>query len=298
MEIDMEYCAFIDILGFKNKMLNFEEALKYYESFFSVYEAFSKMHDSMIAGISDAAKELLRNERPKSVVNKYIFSDSIILSSPDWKDLLFRIAHVMSWLLSSGFLFRGGIGYGKHSSNTQSDRMYIVSEGLVQAVEIEGKVANYPRIVVSQATMDSITGQLGSLYDLNHLLIQSEDDLWFINPFFLNPDIQPICDMVNKKYVQYRNERFAEKYAWMGTLCNYFYIPGLVARHPDKYYSGEFLDELPFPLPFQPSGENNSKYKFFYPRFFSTYKLNIDIYKQTFQQNLELLCALNVASAD
>ena len=37
MNYNEQFCAFIDILGFKNQMRNFENALEFYKDFFNEY---------------------------------------------------------------------------------------------------------------------------------------------------------------------------------------------------------------------------------------------------------------------
>lgn len=278
MNFSEQFCAFIDILGFKNKMQNFEEALEYYKHFFTSYKAFDKMHDNILQNVSDA----LQNKVPLSgssmkSVESMIFSDSIILYSSDWTSLLFRITNVMSHLLSSGFLFRGGIGYGKHYSDIQLGQTYIVSEGLVQAVEIEGKISNYPRIVISQSALEQILNQMNSLYDLNNMLIQSEDNRWFLNPFFLNPDITLVHQRIVQDIDTYHTEKFVEKYFWMHELCNYFHEQNYVRKFPSKYYLNDTIQQ-----------------HFFYPKTFHyqvygdfNYSLSQIIYKQSFQTNIK-----------
>lgn len=278
MSCNKQFCVFIDILGFKNKMNNFEDALKYYKQFFAMYEAFDKSHDSMLSSVSDVLQsDSPEIEKSKVSVGNIVFSDSILLYSADWKALLFRVSNVMSWLLSLGFFFRGGVGYGKHYSDIQLGQVHIVSEGLVQAVEIESKKSNYPRIVISQQALDEILVQMSSLYDLNNMLIQSEDNMWFINPFFLNPDISPICECVEKNIAKYSSEGFVEKYVWMQELCKYFYHQELVRVYPSQYFSDE-----------------SQKYHFFYPKTFHVqvfgginYSLKDTVYRQSFQTNIE-----------
>lgn len=278
MCFNKQFCVFIDILGFKNKINNFEEALKYYKQFFTVYEAFDKLHDSISDSVSDALQnDTPKKERSKVYVDNMVFSDSILLYSTDWKALLFRVSNVMSWLLSLGFFFRGGVGYGKHYSDIQLGQVHIVSEGLVQAVEIESKISNYPRIVISQQALDEIVAQMNSLYDLNNMLIQSEDNLWFVNPFFLNPDISPIHECVEKNIEKYCSERFVEKYVWMQALCRYFYRQEYVREYPSQYFADESIN-----------------YHFFYPKTFHVqvfggvnYSLRNTVYNQSFQTNIE-----------
>ena len=43
MEIENKFCAFIDILGFKNKTKNFENAVKYYKDYIRCYDLFTSI---------------------------------------------------------------------------------------------------------------------------------------------------------------------------------------------------------------------------------------------------------------
>lgn len=276
MDNSKQFCIFIDILGFKNRMKNFEDALIYYKRFFAVFDAFDKMHSSIVKEVSNTLKQNFSQDNSSSYIGNITFSDSIVFYSTDWKALLFRVANVMSFLLSSGFLFRGGVGYGKHYSDIQPGHTYIVSEGLVQAVEIESKISIYPRIVISEPALKQIAVEMKSLYDLNNMLIQSEDDLWFINPFFLNPDISEIYKQTECNIKKYDAERFVEKYLWMKELCIYFREQQNIRTHPSDYY----LNNAAIP-------------HFFYPKTFhvgilgtKNYSLSNAIYSQSYQTNI------------
>jgi hypothetical protein len=279
MKISQQFCAFIDILGFKNRMQNFEEALEYYLSYFNTYRLLNEMHNTLVdvEGV---------NIFSDPDVEDIILSDSIIMHSPNWKALTFRLANIMSWLLSSGFLFRGGVGYGKQYSDIDIGKTCIVSEGLIQAVEIESKVSKYPRIVISQSALSEMLRQADSPFDLKNMMIQSEDNLWFINPFFLNPNIEQIMRTLEHEIERYKGEGFIDKYLWMSELCYYFREKHFVREHPFEYYSKG--------LPVDPlyADFGCSTIRFFYPKVFSVgafgafdYEIDIEIYKQTLKQN-------------
>ena len=277
MDYNEQFCVFIDILGFKNKMKNFDDALIYYKHFFAAFNALDKFHSDFLRVVSDAMHDKLSQSNSlTSYVGNIIFSDSIIFYSTDWKALLLRTANVMSYLLSSGFLFRGGMGYGKHYSDIKSGQIYIVSEGLVQAVEIESHISIYPRIVISESALKEILNQMNSLYDFNHMLIQSEDNLWFLNPFFLNPDITKIYELIECSIKEYASEKYVEKYLWMKELCIYFYEQQQIRLHPSKYYLNSAI--IPH---------------FFYPKTFDfgifgdkNYLLSSTIYSQSYRTNV------------
>lgn len=107
MEIENKFCAFIDILGFKNKTKNFENAVKYYKDYIRCYDLFTSIDKNIFADINGENKK-------QEEIEEIIFSDSIILYSADWLRLIQRVANVMAALLELGFWFRGGIGYGKY----------------------------------------------------------------------------------------------------------------------------------------------------------------------------------------
>lgn len=278
MDYNKQFCIFIDILGFKNRMKNFDDALTYYKRFFAYFDAFDKMHSSILKEVSDTlSQNFSQYDNTSSCIENITFSDSVIFYSTNWKALLFRAANVMSFLLSSGFLFRGGIGYGKHYSDIKLGHTYIVSEGLVQAVEIESKISIYPRIVISKPALKQILIEMESLYDLNNILIQSEDNLWFLNPFFLNPDISEIYKKIEYYIKKYNTEKFVDKYLWMKELCIYFREQQKIHLYPSDYY----LNNATIP-------------HFFYPKTFQVgilgaknYSLSNTIYNQSYQTNID-----------
>ncbi len=278
--IENKFCAFIDILGFKNKIKNFEEALEYYKAYYKSCKACGDMHDSLLESVYSSFGKLKDSEKPFSNVSYYSFSDSVIFLSSDWKSLLFKVANVMAFMLDLGFLFRGGIGYGKHYENISLHDMRIVSEGLVYAVETESTISCYPRIVIHKSAIDEIYKSLDSVNDLDNLLIQSEDDFWFINPFFFTSDIRDIYEKIKKDADIYKNEKFANKYYWMIELCEYFIFKDSVRKNPQKYYNHEL---------------NNLTYghMFFYPKIYQfaifgklNYSLDKSIYENSFKVNI------------
>lgn len=284
MCIENRYCAFIDILGFKNKMKNFEDALKYYQSYFQTFHSLDQMHNQLINSVNSNLPE---SQNYDSSLQTCCFSDSIIISSLDWKSLFFKICNIMSYMLEFGFLFRGGIGFGKHYSNISSHEMQLVSEGLVQAVEIESKIAKYPRIVLHESALNEILTSLPSIWDLNQILIQSEDNLWFINPFFLNPDIRNIYIITKQNIEKYKHESFIDKYHWMSALCLYFLNQDSVSENPELYFSKSYEHS---------QIETSYKHSFFYPHIYLkskfgnfNYSLDSRIYQSTFVENCKNL---------
>ena len=87
-----KFCAFIDILGFKNKITNFENVVKYYKDYVRCYDLFTSIDEKIFEDINGENKK-------QEEIEEIIFSDSIILYSTDWLRLIQRVANVMAALL-------------------------------------------------------------------------------------------------------------------------------------------------------------------------------------------------------
>lgn len=90
MEFEKRFCAFIDILGFKEKTKNFEDAVNYYKDYIRSYHGFTEYNKK----IWEAVSESLNQENNSTEVEEIIFSDSIILYSIFYR--LVKIARACS----------------------------------------------------------------------------------------------------------------------------------------------------------------------------------------------------------
>lgn len=271
-----KFCAFIDILGFKNKIAsNFEEAKQFYCRFMNHLKTIDNCLLEMRKGDPILSAK-------QSDIEFAIFSDSVIIYGQDFKDLLFRLSNITSWLNSFGYFFRGGIGYGKHFSDISPTNYFIVSEGLVQAAVIESQKAIFPRIVIDEIALNTILSDNNINYHtLAHYFIQDKNNLWFINPFFLNPDITDVYELTLKNIEKNEDPRIKEKYIWFKDICEYFDDKYIIRNTPHLYYSAENMS-------------HNKTNLFFYPAVFSlyqmgdkyNYKMDLEIYKKNFSENI------------
>lgn len=142
--------AFADILGWKaaTRISSGKE------------DEFKRLHKA-VTGIEKHAhsftsqiKETMKNQMPGSFNNEQyeaiefsFFSDSFAISAlePHGKSVFTIISWAIDKLLGAGFLVRGGIALGKLYHR---ERM-IFGPALVEAVEIEQKMAIYPRVLCS-----------------------------------------------------------------------------------------------------------------------------------------------------
>lgn len=155
-----------------------------------------------------------------------------------------------------------------------------MSEALVEAVTIESQISNFPRIVISTKAFDAILSNNEIEYhNIAHYFIQDKNNLWFINPFFLNPDITNIYILAKENIKKYENTKVEEKYIWLKDICEYFDNKYLIRSNPYSYYSKENFNNINL---------------FFYPAMFSyyivgekyNYKIGLDTYRKSFSENV------------
>lgn len=152
-EYEDKLVIFIDILGFKENIQKSVTDTKLY-----------KKIKTTMTHIFNEKKENDKHFNAEYIDAFYqmsIFSDSIIYSAPLKNDNTVYYALVMAEymqreILDFGFLTRGGISIGK----MYHDKEIAFGPALIEAVEIEQKVALYPRVVFDQKTFDEIDKRL------------------------------------------------------------------------------------------------------------------------------------------
>jgi hypothetical protein len=99
---------------------------------------------------------------------------------------------------------------------------YLVSRPLAAAARLEGKIANYPRIV-----LDRDSGVEDSTRELNRrghgLFTECEDGLWIVQPFSFDLEQEkrdadgfaPARDILERLAAAYRGTVHSPKYDWM-----------------------------------------------------------------------------------
>lgn len=118
---DERYVAFVDILGFGRKVR---------DDFGSMLEIYEKVLEA--TQIIDALRS--------SGVSIRIYSDAFVLTSANLSTLTQIVTGLHMLTLAHDCLVRGGIGFGKHIEASHGDNWFILSQALVQAVEVEKRV--------------------------------------------------------------------------------------------------------------------------------------------------------------
>ncbi len=197
--------AYLDILGATNKICNDND-----------FSFLNHLNMFMEDAIEESGGGIFPHKEKMFIK---IFSDNILLAielkeNDERRDdkiatLFNTVANIYNEILRYGYLMRGAIVEGEFFHNDK----IVYGKALVEAVHLEEKVANVPRILV----ITKVTEPNNSYY-----LMQDEDNEFFLNIFHLCDTFDDVAfkirllDMIRK---QKNDEKIKSKIMWM---INYF----------------------------------------------------------------------------
>jgi hypothetical protein len=210
------YCAFIDILGYKNK------AELFFKNEYNLIERLDFIFE--IVNFIDEMTSSLIDKSEKSV---QVFSDSIIITYPVKEGSLSSLLHdinVISAQCSMHDLFiRGGLSKGKHifTNTTKSNFSFLASEALQKAYQLE-QTAKMPKILIDSELFQYFT-------EVDKLYVIKERDT-FVSHFAPqlinregNNELDVIAEMIDiqNRLSSEEDISIKEKYQWI--LDYYFW---------------------------------------------------------------------------
>ncbi|MCP3775217.1 hypothetical protein NLX71_18255 [Paenibacillus sp. MZ04-78.2] len=201
------FVAFIDLLGFSSMVKKDLEAPdgtnKYMEELFRVHQ-----ETIQLAG---------------GVINLDVvqFSDSVILATEfkkeNFNEFLWLITKYQFTLFSRGILSRGGVAYGKHYYNNG----FLYSLGLIEAYNIESKIAKNPRVIVSSDLLELLYENEEAMVTSKLPLIKENDGLLFLDYLsFCEDGIELFLDTITRG-LENGDPKVREKYNWLSDYIKY-----------------------------------------------------------------------------
>ncbi len=204
--LNYHFLAFIDILGYSNMVKADLEGPtgeeKHFHKLLKLHQETSKLtYDNLDFSLTQ-------------------FSDSIIISAPfnleTFHNFSKLIAEYQFKLLLNGIPVRGGITFGKHFHKDG----FLFSSALIDAYNIESKLARFPRIVISEDLYELLTSsnQMNMEYiafDNNYKIID------FLHNVELNPEYLESINRLIIKMENNKNETVSEKGLWLKEYMNY-----------------------------------------------------------------------------
>lgn len=221
------YCIFLDILGFKDKII---DAKSKNES--------NKLLNHLYTTLNNAYLNLQNNNR--SWYTK-TFSDNILLAHPinDDDETIFgsiidSVQEFQLEMILAGYLIRGGWAIGE----LFIDKEFVYGSALVDAVKCE-KEAKFPRVLLSDE-MKSLVKKHLEYYNLeSHLapqqrdVLKDEQDNYFLNylqPVLIDVDTHDIKtlelhkDHIIAGFKSMNDPEILAKYEWLADYHDYFLI--------------------------------------------------------------------------
>lgn len=166
---ELSYIAFLDILGFKNMVMNDAEkvllTLRQIRGFCKEFYGYGNTGRGTDKDHMDGIPLVT------------MFSDSVMITASTgmWflHEFVELISHLQYFLLTQGVLLRGGIDVG----TVFHDNNYLFGKGIVGAYLIECNIAKYPRIVISNRAMSFAQKVADSSFDhyMNTVINDKED---------------------------------------------------------------------------------------------------------------------------
>ena len=163
------YICYFDVLGYKNA---FEKPEEHKQFLFNMLLS------------TDSIESIIRNENTYIQVQYRTYSDNFLLffekgnvGEYEALKLLSTIARKiqMKFLIDHKIIVRGGITIGEFYAD---DKM-VFGQGLIRAVELEDKIAKYPRIIIdNECFQESVSKLVETRY-----ILQDNDGLFYINYF-------------------------------------------------------------------------------------------------------------------
>jgi hypothetical protein len=228
--------AFIDMLGFKERVSHFQDDPKLFEWTLNILKAI-KAQKQMVYGCPEDLNIKMEFTA---------FSDSIVLSSRIPEDpintALFQVAFICSLLLRAGLFARGAIveNYLYHKENI------IVGQGIIDAHKQEEEKAIFPRVIISENIVAKYNEeiQISELKEKistwsNTLIRKDSDGFHFIDTLHSIPSIIfknefiPFLEstkniIITRIQENRNNEPVLKKYEW---FKNYF--NATITEHPE-----------------------------------------------------------------
>jgi len=239
----MSFCAYLDILGFSQKIK--ENDLKYFSRYLNVLE-------KELKHIEDQ-HDLSGKEGFKSFELK-IFTDNFVFGHP-WYDefgeselgnIFEVLAHIQFTFAKSDIFIRGAISM----SNLYMDEHIVLGPALVDAYKMESEKALNPRIILSNEVVDVVRKHI-NYYAEHKSAPQSKeylvdiDGVYFVNYLFIlfydsdYPESIIIHELIAHRgpmiinlKLHKANFKLFEKYAWTASYHNYFCDEFVKRRFP------------------------------------------------------------------
>lgn len=204
-----KYCiAYLDFLGAEKSMLKKDN--KFLNDLYSVY--FNALHNVAFTNVVN-----------QKDINIKIFSDNILLAvkieidDPNRAAKIEKIinltGNIYNNALRHGYLIRGGISEGEFYKDDSN--VFVYGKALIEAINLEEKIAIYPRIVVQSSIKESNP----------QYFHQDKDGVWCLDSFIFSRVYDQVSyknHLLNKLKKDSKDEKVRQKIMWAISYFNLY----------------------------------------------------------------------------
>ncbi|EPL4525106.1 hypothetical protein [Enterobacter asburiae] len=245
LDSECYYCAFLDILGYKNKSNEF------FDGIFNLHGRYERALSSSLELLNNVSEHGLIDT---SRLEVKFFSDSIIITHPknatkenSFFNILFFCKVLSAHLSFEGLFIRGGISQGQHieKTNNQYNFSFLSSKALEKAYMLESTKAVYPRILIDDDIIPDV-----SEHNLTMIIKNASSYMVHFSPQLINNEggnqleVRLEMEDIYKTYESETDQRVKDKYKWL--LCYYYWtlslIPGVNMNKFKKFKVGNICD--------------------------------------------------------
>lgn len=250
MQYEQRYVAYLDILGYKDKLRENREPDKAKQQIGCLKEAIGRAR-------SDHSRDCKRGHYPDTTMR--IVSDAVLISAPLDDDGCFDVILLTTTLTSClayrDLWVRGGVTYGWH----YDDGEVLFSPAMLTALQMEQEEAFYPRVLVDDEVVKACArvGGADTRDDdfwptrrdtLEKSLWQDQDSRYFLNYLHLVIPERLRTDEFEQNFmIRHRDNiaanlkryaclpRLAAKHGWLASYHNRFCREVLAEDEGEKY---------------------------------------------------------------
>ena len=199
-QYEQRYVAYFDVIGFKELVRSIESDATGGGAVFALLDTTFDELDQELR-LSNATETLAADHAIYSS-----FSDNVAISTAatlgGLTSIITRVSTMAMRLMRRGIFVRGGIAKGPlfHSGSK------LIGSAMIEAVDLESRLARYPRIVISDAVIaDGSTLDPGLSQWWNEIQLPDYDGVWTLTPFY---PYYASNDALNASGAQFADDHF------------------------------------------------------------------------------------------
>jgi hypothetical protein len=208
-----KFVLFIDILGWGKLITDTSDATEEHEHLLSILKQIKEISDFQ-SDASDVINTIQANSNfdlGSASVKSIHFSDSIVFSfsptSASFTQVFGMVSGLSSILAKYGYFIRGGLDFGKihHEGDV------IFGPALNQSYKLESEDATYPRIILSNESLDKI-----ETISIPDTFLFKDTDYYCLNNLSTISEVNDVLDIIKFNCTKFKHQnRVLEKYKWL-----------------------------------------------------------------------------------